>query len=939
MMRAILAILLLTLICLPSTTADTYCSASVPCAIGCCGHNNVCGLGPDYCAPENCINNCNAKSECNPGNWPEQYTNATTCPLNVCCSEYGFCGTTSDFCGNSTVSRPSCDVNSASISRVVGYYNLAAIARSCGGMSPESIPQGIYTHIYAAFGSISPGTFEVVPGSSGDEQLYQLLEALQIRDLGQQLWISIGGWDFSNSDAPTATTFSDLAAADTTQQNAFFNSLILFMNTWGFTGVDIDWEYPAADDRNGQPSDYSNYPIFLANLKKALSEYHFGLSITLPTSYWYLQHFDLVSIEPSVDWFNYMSYDLHGTWDVGSKWTGAYLNAHTNLTEIESALDLLWRNNITASKINMGVAFYGRSFTLADSSCSEPGCAYLSAGDAGDCSNTAGILFNSEIAEIISENGITPVLDTDAAVKSVTWNGDQWVSFDDQDTWKLKADFAKSECLGGVLVWSVDNDDTNQTFARGLAAALGNPLNLDPKTGLTVEVMEFSTTASLSTQGNYCKFINCGEVCPNGYTTIIRGDESSQLMLDSTECPRGNSQTQTLCCPSSTNVPTCQWRGFHNSGKCQGGCLDGEAEVGTISAGCSSGYQSACCTITESTTPWSQCQWTSSCESDNTCPSGYPTFVVGSRDGWGGRPSCDGGYNYNYCCSTSSVPDAFTNCDWYGHEVSFSYAQYCSDSCPSNSIRIAEQSVFGIYLPAYSSNCYLGNEAFCCSGAPAKLSVPRGIGPPRDSTALQFDAYLSAFLANPVCVDTWESNYGSIFYKRALNKRSTALDQKSFSSLVSYIVMLATSSYPRTDLRSIWDQRLAQFGYQGTAPNSTYLSQAVYASWDGSYVYDTPGSDPSGLVADMLCNIAHSVNGTESVQLAEEALCEIDDGSSSLTKRMIDGINMNDRSDNGDYPTVFAVLNGALSVSQEPSLSIFLWSSISVTDCPIFFFD
>lgn len=31
--------------------------------------------------------------------------------------------------------------------------------------------------------------------------------------------------------------------------------------------------------------------------------------MTLPTSYWYLQHFDLAAIQPSVDWFNFMTYD------------------------------------------------------------------------------------------------------------------------------------------------------------------------------------------------------------------------------------------------------------------------------------------------------------------------------------------------------------------------------------------------------------------------------------------------------------------------------------------------------------------------------------------------------------------------------------------------------------------------------------------------------
>lgn len=286
--------------------ADTYCDATVACSIGCCGENNVCGLGPNYCSTAKCINSCDAKAECNPGDWASEYVNATTCPLNVCCSEYGFCGTTSEFCGTKSPIIPSCDVDSQSITRVIGYYDSGGATRACDAMLPESFPQGVYSHIYFAFGSIDPDTFEVLPGADGDEALYPQLAALSTRDAGQEFWISIGGWTFTDSDSATATTFSDLAAADITYQNVFFASLTLYMMTWGFTGVDIDWEYPVASDRNGKAEDYANYPKFLANLKASLDEYSYGLSITLPTSYWYLQHFDLIAIEPSVDWFNYM---------------------------------------------------------------------------------------------------------------------------------------------------------------------------------------------------------------------------------------------------------------------------------------------------------------------------------------------------------------------------------------------------------------------------------------------------------------------------------------------------------------------------------------------------------------------------------------------------------------------------------------------------------
>jgi chitinase len=129
---------------------------------------------------------------------------------------------------------------------------------------------------------------------------------------------------------------------------------------------------------------------------------------------------DLVSIEPSVDWFNYMAYDLHGTWDIGNEWTGAILDAHTNLTEIESSMNLLWWNNIAPSKVNLGLAFYGRSFTIASSDYDTPGCAYLSARDEGVYSASASILLSSEIEQIIRDNDLTPVLYKDAAVKAIT---------------------------------------------------------------------------------------------------------------------------------------------------------------------------------------------------------------------------------------------------------------------------------------------------------------------------------------------------------------------------------------------------------------------------------------------------------------------------------------------------------------------------------------
>lgn len=66
---------------------DSYsCGPGKPCSNGaCCGSSGYCGYGPIYCG-NGCVSNCDAVAECG------QYAKIAgqTCPLNTCCSHYGF---------------------------------------------------------------------------------------------------------------------------------------------------------------------------------------------------------------------------------------------------------------------------------------------------------------------------------------------------------------------------------------------------------------------------------------------------------------------------------------------------------------------------------------------------------------------------------------------------------------------------------------------------------------------------------------------------------------------------------------------------------------------------------------------------------------------------------------------------------------------------------
>ena len=328
-------------------------------------------------------------------------------------------------------------------------------------MPAANIPQGYFTHLNLAFLIIDPATFEVAGMDNYTQAQYGDLATLKKKQPGLQTWISVGGYSF-NDPGPTNTTFSSLVAS-TANQTVFFKSLISFMDQYGIDGVDIDWEYPGSAEREGKPEDVKNYVTFLQNLRSALDAAgnitRLGLTITTPASYYYLKTFDLVNIAPVIDWFNVMTYDYHGVWDASKT-----VAAHTNLSEISETMDLFWRNSIDPEKVTLGLGFYGRSFTLAPNAttCSggicPPGTSFVSGGDPGKCTNISGILSATEIKDMLTTKNASAALDTDAAVMIAQWDKDQWISYDDTNSFELKLKYANSRCLGGMMIWSIDFD-------------------------------------------------------------------------------------------------------------------------------------------------------------------------------------------------------------------------------------------------------------------------------------------------------------------------------------------------------------------------------------------------------------------------------------------------------------------------------------------------
>lgn len=136
-----------------------------------------------------------------------------------------------------------------------------------------------------------------------------------------------------------------------------------------------------------------------------------------------MKGFDLKGLEPYVDWVNVMAYDLHGSWEKPT-----IAEPHTNLSDIQQSLQLVWDAGVSPGKVILGLADYGKTYTLSSGSCTKPGCAATGPGLAGPCSNEAGSLHNAEIDAILKKHtDIKPQLDKKAAVKYFSWDNTQWL--------------------------------------------------------------------------------------------------------------------------------------------------------------------------------------------------------------------------------------------------------------------------------------------------------------------------------------------------------------------------------------------------------------------------------------------------------------------------------------------------------------------------------
>lgn len=235
---------------------------------------------------------------------------------------------------------------------------------------------------------VEPFEWNDVDQWNPDEGMYKRFHAhLRAQNPRITTSISLGGWNFGS------TIFSPMVRSESSRAT-FIKSAIAFARDHTFDGIDMDWEYPSAQDKE-------NYGLLISEMRTAIQAEAAStgkppllLSMAVPAGVDKINAgFDVPVLSEAVDWLGVMSYDLHGSWESVTGAHTALFNADPNdpLTGAY-ALKYWEKQGAPVNKLVMGLATYGRGWTLASEKIHTVGSATKGASAAGEFTREAGFL-------------------------------------------------------------------------------------------------------------------------------------------------------------------------------------------------------------------------------------------------------------------------------------------------------------------------------------------------------------------------------------------------------------------------------------------------------------------------------------------------------------------------------------------------------------------
>jgi chitinase len=316
------------------------------------------------------------------------------------------------------------------------------------------------THINYAFANIRDGevVFDttkidgVVPNAGDIVEL----NSLKASKPDLKVLVSVGGWTWSGG-------FSDAALTEESRAK-FARSCAAFVKEYQLDGIDLDWEYPNQPGAGNihRPEDVQNFTLMLKAVREELDLMaekegkgnHYLLAIATGADEAYVANTQLGELHQYLDFLNIMTYDFYnGLHNVNGHHSNYLSSAQPEMDKnsVVNAVEMHVNAGFPVEKINLGIPFYGRIWK-------------------GVKAESDKILFNTaetvgmgidyvDFYQNINANGFTRYWD-DTAKAPYLWNPAEktFISYEDEESVKIKIEYLKQRGLAGVMFWEYSAD-------------------------------------------------------------------------------------------------------------------------------------------------------------------------------------------------------------------------------------------------------------------------------------------------------------------------------------------------------------------------------------------------------------------------------------------------------------------------------------------------
>ncbi|XP_047308423.1 class V chitinase-like [Impatiens glandulifera] len=315
-----------------------------------------------------------------------------------------------------------------------------------------SIDSTLFTHLFCAFANLDSNSNQLVILPPDQDSFSKFTQTMRQKNPSVKTLISIGGGSADKS------VYASMAS-QVGKRKTFIDSSINLARTYGFHGLDLDWEYPT------DSTQMTNFGTLIdewrvAVAAEARNSGKEALLLTAAVSFGPkvdgLLSYPYSSITKSLDWINVMSYDFY---DPNRANDRAQTKEHAALYDPDSSIsgrngirDWIQTAGVNWNKIVIGIPYYGYGWKLVNPN----NHGLLAPADGPFRSGDSSIGYN-QIKDFITQNRASSVYNA-TIVADYTYAGTTWIGYDGTQSVQAKVTYAKSKALRGYFAWHVGAD-------------------------------------------------------------------------------------------------------------------------------------------------------------------------------------------------------------------------------------------------------------------------------------------------------------------------------------------------------------------------------------------------------------------------------------------------------------------------------------------------